>query len=456
MEFEDVPPIEIPGEEEIPRYEDSEYVVAIPGMEGIFRIPFVTKTNQELAIGRVQQCKNSESPVPEMLQWIPGVINMIDDNQDMLYTGLILAKKLLIKLPFRFIPVLGWVLLANDLMNLSTIILGAVTGGPTQKRLAKNLFQFFGNARKGPRGRVTMFFGKTAWLAFSLQAAQVTENLFGFGLRLGGIMGALSDSFWGAIRVLAGKSVRIAGPPPDDIVHKAVRVLCQNSMMSGMNIPLSKEDIQLMMAGSKMAVNIINEYADPAKFEGSMDIMGETEQPTFIPWQEGSREALRLEGIDPDGEGRPYSMIEGNKIKIKDLFPERVKESYSFQQHMREIYTGESWGTVLQLLHQESAIDLLEFSVGNKPAIYEDISTLQLLCYKSPEFDVFGNNDLTIERLSSNIGLLDIIMEKEMRRVPTYNNLKQMHAYTSDGWHKRGIGTETEPAEEYRPWQVEV
>ena len=92
------------------------YTIDIPGLTDFIRIPQLE--NETLKFQRWARFKTQEPLLPEPLRWIPGLINKLDDAQDLLYTGLVLARPLLRRLPARWLPYLGWILLLNDVLNL--------------------------------------------------------------------------------------------------------------------------------------------------------------------------------------------------------------------------------------------------------------------------------------------------------------------------------------------------
>lgn len=92
------------------------YTIDLPGLTDFVRIPALE--NEELKFQRWIRFKTQEPLLPEPLRWIPGLINKLDDAQDLLFTALVLARPLLRKLPAWLLPGLGWLLLANDILNL--------------------------------------------------------------------------------------------------------------------------------------------------------------------------------------------------------------------------------------------------------------------------------------------------------------------------------------------------
>lgn len=139
------------------------------------------------------------SRLPQWLKWAPGVINLLDDSQDMLITGLYLARPLLRKLPGKLLPGVGWAMVASDLLDFTNSVLGAATTPAFRLCGKQKQYKDLEHSLKDPAGALKNFLGRRGWrdkLGFALQGLQVTQQLFGKGLMLGPIMGSLSDSVW--------------------------------------------------------------------------------------------------------------------------------------------------------------------------------------------------------------------------------------------------------------------
>lgn len=151
---------------------------------------------------KIEWYKSQASHVPEQLRWIPAIINILDDAQDMLITALYLARPFLKKVFTRPIPVVGWALTANDLLNLSTNALaGAMTPGLIKPSVLYsnplNDLKIKGAERYN--AYIKSKVGFRSRLSFALQGLQVSDTLTGYGLQLGGVMGALSDTTWATL-----------------------------------------------------------------------------------------------------------------------------------------------------------------------------------------------------------------------------------------------------------------
>jgi hypothetical protein len=94
---------------------DDPYTVQIPGITDILKVPGVDSAEARRA--RADRMKRQHSPLPTGLQWIPPLLNKLDDAQDLLYTALVIGVGLLKVLGVRAIPGLGILLTANDILN---------------------------------------------------------------------------------------------------------------------------------------------------------------------------------------------------------------------------------------------------------------------------------------------------------------------------------------------------
>ena len=180
------------------------YTIDLPGATDLFHFIIPALNDKELKKERIKRMLSKKSPVPEALQWIPPLINKIDDAQDILTTALWLAKPLIKKLPTRFIPFVGWALAVNDIANLSTLILGfAMTPGLIKPNIHK-ITKGTKYSKKYGALKVGKFLEPGGWrtkLGNYLQAAQAAETITGIGLTLGAVMGCLSDSIGQAIEL---------------------------------------------------------------------------------------------------------------------------------------------------------------------------------------------------------------------------------------------------------------
>ena len=368
-----------------------EYTVSIPGATDIFRVPVPGMDDVELRQERIRRMKAAKTPVPEILQWIPAAINKIDDAQDLLYVGLTLAKPLLRRLPARFIPGLGWALLALDIANLLTLLLSLPIAGAGVKRLKVDMLDIFGMSRLRRLNAVAKFLSRTPLLPFALQAGQVSFNLTGYGLCLGPIMGMISDSFWGLIRKAQGADVNIILPPEADPVGKAARVLAQSPLRRIAPDMLSPEDHELMDAAESIATQILLDRADAAdKIEERGDAFAGFNAPVFVPWNPASMEALQKEGFDLSKPVINLASAPATTGKFTDVIRKYASYEQSYQRYRKDMYkTKLDRGTMAQLIASEAGYNIWDIQAGGRPSTSYVLFPAELAFIRSIEYGVF-------------------------------------------------------------------
>lgn len=145
------------------------------------------------------------------------------------------ALGLAARLAARFIPVVGWIVLASDLLNLLSFLAMAATpvyallcGGPQaalaagvpaalfkqalkrESWRAHNLNPF---SRQARASRLLRSAGRLPSISNLLEVAQTTDQLFGIGISLGGLVGLLNGLSFGLYQHAQGKTVEFAGQP---------------------------------------------------------------------------------------------------------------------------------------------------------------------------------------------------------------------------------------------------
>src|SRR5574337_924355 len=276
------------------------YTISVPGLQDVIRVPALESV--ALKRERIQRMRAARTPLPEGLQWIPQAINWLDDIQDALIVALVAGKFILRRLPAAVIPGVGWALLASDILNVSVSLLGTLAAGrPPKLDAFKSLIAAVGGRAAIVHKGASFLAGRTRWLGFALQAGQVLRSVTGYGLQLGGIMGAATDATWAVVRAAGGADVKVILPPPDDPLAKAWRVLQRVNYLPFILGGLSSDDAQLAVAGVTHAIETMWGGTDTVADDGRLMTLADQEIPLYTPWEPSSREALGLEGIDPDG-----------------------------------------------------------------------------------------------------------------------------------------------------------
>lgn len=98
--------------------DSSPYTVDVPGLSDILRVPGIDDKNTRRE--RAQRMASHKSGLPDVLSWVPPLLNKLDNAQDLIYTATVIGLQVAKWLGFRTIPGLGLILTANDLLNGAT------------------------------------------------------------------------------------------------------------------------------------------------------------------------------------------------------------------------------------------------------------------------------------------------------------------------------------------------
>lgn len=361
-----------------PPPEPEKYKIYVPGFQDFIRVPAL----EDSAIRRERFFRyfNSQTVLPEKLRWIPTVIGWLDDAQDLLITGLLLARPLLKKMPARFIPYLGWVLLANDVLNLSTGFLGTAMGGRSFKRATLDAVSHV-VSKRGFKITQAEHFLKNGipWMSAVLQGGQALETVTGYGLALGGMMGFLTGSFWGSIRLLTGNDVSITGFPKNDLLGKACRVLSQTWTLPNLRNVISQEDRDILLGSIALAVQIVAETHQPASLVLDYRTIKSDRVPTpddrfrgeFVVWME--QQNIRTNG-ETIGGGYP-TPTPGDRptLEAAHVGMAEAMDLWTLDQRERDGMTTKA--TMMQLIYNETGRTALNWAAGSrlldKPIFYD-------------------------------------------------------------------------------------
>jgi len=159
--------------------------------------PLTPAQIQTLQYKKFRFIKALASATPAWMKTYGAVATVLDNVEDALVTVTVfgrIAAKLAPRLLGRLVPGLGWVLLGADILNAVNLISWgtAMTRGCKQLHgqwQEKNPFHAKAAARRTLKlNRAIPSFGEI------LEVLQTTDQLFGFGLCLGGFMGIVTDT----------------------------------------------------------------------------------------------------------------------------------------------------------------------------------------------------------------------------------------------------------------------
>ena len=162
---------------------------------------------QSLKYKKFRFLKSLASATPEWMKTYGAVATTLDNIEDAFVTIVALGRiavKLAPRLLGRAIPGLGWLLIGSEIINMGNVMSWTGFAAMSNKRkleamAEKNPFHVKSKAMRAIKlKRVLPTFGE------GLEILQTTDQLFGVGLCLGGLMGlvtdaastALSDEYW--------------------------------------------------------------------------------------------------------------------------------------------------------------------------------------------------------------------------------------------------------------------
>jgi hypothetical protein len=208
------------------------YQVRFPGWDDIVHlVPTASLTPEEIRARQLRQITDFQnSPTPEIAQHFADLATQVDNVQDALVVLSVLGR-VATKVVGRAIPGVGAIATAADVLNAVNIFypplpgihsLPSVAGiRSAAGRLTKyarslehkreiSLRSALGTGAYAQRLEETLKTGKIGFgWGEALQALQVTDSMYGFGLSLGPIFGALTDTMFGLLR---GARFDVSGP----------------------------------------------------------------------------------------------------------------------------------------------------------------------------------------------------------------------------------------------------
>lgn len=245
-----------------------------------------------------------DSPNPTWLSNIGTSMTFLDDVNDACGTLSVIARIGAHLLPKAVGRVLlgpaGWLLLAADIAQIAmTVMRSPLTRVMKKSSLSKATATnpFCKEARVARSNRLKKIKPSKGEV---IEALQVTNNVFGVGLSLGPIVGAVEEAFTGPFRVLEGKQVRVKWPYPklSEYEFRAMEGLEACQMLNTGGQELSDEDhiksyIVANMA-SQVLYPIFQEWQPFDNIEGVENII-RTPRPVRDP---GTKYILEEAGID--------------------------------------------------------------------------------------------------------------------------------------------------------------
>ena len=165
------------------------------------------------------------SPAPDLARSYGSVMTWIDNVQDAMTVGVVAAHlliRLAPKIMARFVPGLGWALLAYDVLNLVNLLARTPMNPLGIKRNTCKVIRDNPFTRKAQKGRIQKLLDMKVGFGALLETLQTLDNVAGVGLCLGGVVGYIQDMGWGLYRKATGARVTSTWDMPQVDVTRAL------------------------------------------------------------------------------------------------------------------------------------------------------------------------------------------------------------------------------------------
>ncbi len=188
------------------------YALAIPDFNDIihWKSP-EAMTPQELKDKKLRSLQQVlASPSPEIARKYSSMMTWLDNVQDAMTVGVVAAQILIRLAPrimSRFVPGLGWVILAYDVLNIVNMLARTPMTPLNIKRNTCHMIRDNPFTKKAQRFRLFKLRRLKPTFGNLLEVAQTLDNVAGVGLCLGGIVGTIQDTAFGAYRSIKGEKV---------------------------------------------------------------------------------------------------------------------------------------------------------------------------------------------------------------------------------------------------------
>ena len=356
-------------------------------------------------------------PTPAYMKGSGQILTALDNVQDLVATIAALGRFGLYLMPRilgRFVPGIGWVLIAADLLNLlgflgmvATPLYALLCGGPSQalaagvpgavfkralkqeawRKMLANPFSRRGSLRLRPATRIvagvtrtlgtgallaerSRLLGRLPGISNYIEAAQVTQSLWGYGISLGAVVGMFFQAMFALNRNIHGEPAQInpgplirsleklyqgplstLSPVQRSALEQSAGVVAGAPVVQQVNDALPDSAHLLMLQALAGAIPHLREFAERADW-----------WPLFVEAFEG--DWAPVIGLDPitremlEYLGHPSPAVEGHAVPgnpltlrgaefVDLLAPRVISATTRFLEERRNSPEGETVGTLI-------------------------------------------------------------------------------------------------------------
>jgi hypothetical protein len=271
--------------------------------------PLSSDQLQMLTERKIRFLRALASPTPKWLRNVGAIQNALDDAEDAITTTAVLgrwAAKISPRLLGRAVPTLGWILLGSDILNLGSLFtwirFAANPMNCKNMDLAdKNPFHHKSALKRALKARRSW-----ATVGEILEILQTTDQVFGVGLSLGGIVGAITDTAMTAERQYFNVLEKTLAPieipnltPPDSFLKYLSSILAPREIprpkqydayikiIENLVEPIQKPALKLWQQLKTLKSSwILSTFKDdvPKNYHTRAYIAANTAAQTLAPW----------------------------------------------------------------------------------------------------------------------------------------------------------------------------
>jgi hypothetical protein len=243
------------------------------------------------------------SPTPAIVRNAGAFLTSLDDCQDALTTLSVVGR-----LAIRFAPGLlgesllgpvGWILTAADLINVAMIIGRLLTMPVAAKQNVEALTAGSPFNMKARLKRAAKLSRPYPSISNLLEVAQTTDQVFGYGICLGPIVGFAQDFISGGIRGIMGQKVApIKNPFPDfPVMPWAFKVPKSTAVLMSEPLDFSIYDTVDVLGANYLASQVLHETIKPDDLISMNPVINMTELRCPVPKNQLTLEVIAEEGI---------------------------------------------------------------------------------------------------------------------------------------------------------------
>ncbi len=247
-----------------------------------------------------------DSPAPIWYQNIASAMTFIDDLEDALSTVSMIGR-----IAARFAPrifgklfrgPIGWIMLLNDLLNISQLIMCFPINAGSKKRMMEDLVRSNPFSKKARLKRALRFRRWWPSMGDILETLQTTDNIFGIGLSLGPLVGFVSDAFFGTYKMAAGHKVKWGSSPPPLFPHEliAMRAFRALPIMFLGGDAISDDDKFMAIITANLSLQVIRAYSEEYNILDHLVNIDDVYLIPPTPTNLLTRRALEDAGMNPD------------------------------------------------------------------------------------------------------------------------------------------------------------